>query len=223
MWPREPWVEQVDFRLPYDHTKSKKIAPSVRPPITVEPPHHLPSLDQISARLSSQRCVHTSSGREQVSRPARLPAFLAQTPVPAERPRLSIGVGRLRMPVRAPEPVKVETPHFLPPKSPMSPLAPELEVTTLVVSRSTTTSPIKLSESNLLALNSRERRAHDMLSTLRRRTLPSEPGIACHGADSEGVDDRRSKWKRHSAPADLTPLQPRTGFEHPILTLPGGF
>jgi len=64
---------------------------------------------------------------------------------------------------------------------------------------------------------SRERRALDMLSTIRRRTQAFED------MDTDEEDPHRLKWKRYSAPADLQPLKQRTGFEHPVLALPGGF
>ncbi|KAF5377693.1 hypothetical protein D9615_005231 [Tricholomella constricta] len=202
---REPWVEQVDFRLP-EYTKVKE--PGVRMS-TTHVGRPLPSLDQISARLGSQS--HARSRRDEVvnADPAPYPT------VAPERPRLNVGVGRLQMPVRAQKPT-LEPLLFAPPKSPMYPASPNLQVTTLVVPRSSTTSPTELSESNLFALNSRERRAHDMLSTLRRRTLATE-------VEADGVDVRKSKWKRHSAPADLLPLRQRSGFEHPVLAHPGGF
>jgi len=220
---REPWVEQVDFRLPDDRTKIKNAKPRVSNASArmTKSGHPIPSLDQISAHLTSQR--HVRSGRgEMGGREERLPAFLAQlrrpSPPSPERPRLPIGVGRLQMPVRAPKPCKPDHLHILPPRSPCSPLSPNLEVTTTVVPRSASLSPTELSEINLLALNSRERKAQDMLSALRRRTVLSDNGL--NGHDAEEVEDRR--WRRHSAPADMM-SKPRTGFEHPILSEPGAF
>ncbi|KAF8633948.1 hypothetical protein AX15_001131 [Amanita polypyramis BW_CC] len=59
-------------------------------------------------------------------------------------------------------------------------------------------------------------RAQDMLSALRRRTSPPiDPTERCN------VDDK--KRKRRSAPGDLFPLQDRVGFQHPVLSMPGGF
>jgi len=206
----EPWVEQVDFRLP-EYTKTKELG--VRTSGS-RPGRPLPSLDQISARLSSHSHVRPrrNGGNHEAT-------FANQIPVP-ERPRLHVGVGRLQMPVRATKP-DLEPLLLAPPKSPMSPQLPNLQVTTLVVPRSSTTSPTELSESNLFALASREHRAHNMLSTLRRRTLVSERPSG--EVETEGMDDRKSRWKRHSAPADLLPLCQRSGFEHPVLAFPGGF
>jgi hypothetical protein len=92
-------------------------------------------------------------------------------------------------------------------------------VTTLVVPRTSSSSPTELSESNLLALNSRERRAKDMLSALRKRTRSSEIGVSADLMHDETLD---RKWKRRSAPAELSP-RARSGFEHPVLAMPGGF
>ncbi|KAG5639380.1 hypothetical protein H0H81_003524 [Sphagnurus paluster] len=208
---REPWVEQVDFRLPESNkTKEPRVRVSGAP--VVQLGRSLPSLDQISARLNSQG--YARFRREDVQ-------SVAPTPAPVlERPRLTIGVGRLQMPIRVGKPA-LQGLDIAPPQSPMSPATPSLEVTTLVVPRSATISPTHLSESNLSALNSRERRAHDMLSTLRRRTLTSDGHLG--GVEGEGCDDRKSRWKRRSAPADIMPLRPRYGFEHPVLALPGGF
>lgn len=185
---REPWIEQVDFRLP-EYTTAKDPGAQTSRPHAGRP---LPSLDQISARLSSQGYAR-SRGDEASNNGASAPR---QTPVP-DRPRLHFGVGRLQMPIRTPQPA----------------LEPNLQMTTLVP-HSSTTSPTELSAFNLCRLDSRERRAHDMLSTLRRRTLAS---------DTDGTESRNVKWKRHSAPADLLPLRQRSGFVHPVLALPGGF
>ncbi|KAJ7492891.1 hypothetical protein FB451DRAFT_554572 [Mycena latifolia] len=214
---REPWVEQVDFRIPADRRKTKADSTrSSKPePTQAKPAKPIPSLDQISARLSSQGHVRTPSA-EAAERKLRLPAFLAQSRQPA--PRLTIGVGRLQLPVRS-TPTKAENLPNMPPRSPCYPLSPNLQVTTLVVPRTSSLSPTELSESNLLALNSRERRAKDMLSTLRKRTGPSDTGVS-DDHTHDGTLDR--KWKRRSAPAELSP-RARSGFEHPVLAMPGGF
>jgi len=213
---RESWVEQVDFRLPLRAKEKEK--PGNQTPFVKT----LPSLDQISARLSSQGHVPTppASAEGPIAHRTRLPPFLAKrlttTTNAPERPRLYIGVGRLQIPVRPPKPKEAANTSFPPPKEPMS-LLPKLQITTTLVPRTTKTSPIELSESNVQALDSRERRARTMVSTLRRRTIPSDLGITGHE-----TDERKAKWKRHSAPAELTSDQ-RSGFEHPVLALPGGF
>jgi hypothetical protein len=107
----------------------------------------------------------------------------------------------------------------LPPKSPLLHLSPDLHITTLVVPRAHSPPSLQLTELNLDALNSRDQRAHNMLSTLRRRTSPSEQNLNLRSDEGQP----QHKWRRHSAPPDLMPLRARIGFEHPVLTLPGGF
>ncbi|TFK40971.1 hypothetical protein BDQ12DRAFT_720699 [Crucibulum laeve] len=202
----QPWVEQVDFRLPDEPIKPKVPALHLMP--SIRSGQSMPSLDQITARLNSQG--HALIGRPAISVSINPPCL------PSTRPRLSVGVGRLQIPLRVSKAIDARP---SPPKSPMS-LLPALQVTTTVVPRTATTSPTELSESNLLALDSRERKAHNMLSTLRRRTVFSEYGSTGHNI--EEADGRRVRWKRHSAPADLMPRE-RIGLEHPVLLLPGGF
>jgi hypothetical protein len=213
----ESWVEQVDFRLP-EQKVQKKYGDNR------QPSHGLPSLDQISARFTPQ-----ARKADTVLIPGLAPAT-----APPPQPRPSVDVGRLRMPLRtpatAPQPVAPVAPveaeqkqRALPPKSPIFPSLPQIRVTTLVVPRSHTVSPIELTERNLQTFNSRDtsrdQRANDMLFKLRRRTLSSE----CMFGNPSPKDEVDYKWRRRSAPADLMPLRPRIGFEHPVLALPGGF
>lgn len=146
----------------------------------------LPSLDQISARLGSQGVVRPQFPSP-VARTKRLPAFL--TPIHAEAPE-SINVPAIVINKSAPVETIAKPVRKLP-EIPVNQLPAQLES---------------------LDLPTRERRAHDMMSTLRRRTLLSGPDD----------DARKAKWKRQSAPADLVPRE-RSGFEHPVLSLPGGF
>jgi len=105
-----------------------------------------------------------------------------------------------------------------PPESPISPLAPKLEVKTLVVPRTSTISPIELTEANLSAFNSdREQTSKDMISALKRRTLVIEDEPLVHVGDPDA-----QKTRRHSSPAEVHHSR-RVGFEHPVLSLPGGF
>lgn len=177
---REVWVEQVDFRLTVDKRELRPTAYNVKPKA-------LPSLDQISARLSSHRThrAPSPSPRPQLQSDI-IPSLAARKPAA----RRLIDVGRLRMPAR-------------------ERTVSDLRVTTTVSTTSTH------------ALESREAKAYNMLSTIKRRTVSMAHELA--GSDSEDIDGRRSKWKRHSAPADLMPLHERFGFEHPVLSLPGGF
>ncbi|KAJ4486371.1 hypothetical protein J3R30DRAFT_3655547 [Lentinula aciculospora] len=214
----DPWVEQVDYRLPH-----QKLSAEVKGPKYTNSKKSIPSLEQISARLGHNHLRISSS--ESNARTTRLPGFLAQRQASApagEHPRLALGVGRLQLPVKSPQPSRAELAVVLPlPKSPSSPLTPQLQVTTLVVPRSSSISPTKLSESNLSALQSRERKAKDMLSTLRRRVTPSDDGVVQGNQLTQPpLIDRR--WKRHSAPADIAP-RPRAGFEHPVLSMKGAF
>lgn len=208
-YAREPWIEQVDYHRPSKQPKEEKRP--INSPIS-KSTKALPSLDQISARMAG----HTRTSSSESKRASRLPSFLIQprdTRTVEQRPRLSVGVGRLQMP----KPSKPEYSTILPPNSPVSPIVP-LKVITTVVPRSSSSSPTKLSESNVMALDMRERQAQNMLCTLKRRMAPSEAGI--HGHNTEDVDER--KWRRHSAPAEMV-ARPRTGFEHPVLKLAGGF
>jgi len=180
---REVWVERVDFRLTVDK-------PELRPTAYNVKSKALPSLDQISARLSSHQTHRTPGPRPQLQSDI-IPPLVARKPAA----RRLIDVGRLRMPVR-------ERTVSLPKSVPHT---------------ATTT----VSTSNPHVLESREAKAYNMLSTIKRRTVSMAHELA--GSDSEDIDGRRSKWKRHSAPADLMPLHERSGFEHPVLSLPGGF
>ncbi|KAI9057129.1 hypothetical protein FKP32DRAFT_1681864 [Trametes sanguinea] len=244
----KPWVEQVDFRLPQDMERKAPLKSAPAAPSQKRKP--LPSLDQITARLSSNGHVAAPAQEAPVRASKRLPSFLrtsaspeepASRPVPEAqekvqktRPALPIVVGRLRLPARvapapesepetkAPALVIAQPTPCLPPASPRSPLAPKLQVTTTVVPRTTSSSPVELTESNLLAFTaSRERTAHQMLSRLRRRTLPPQIGVPAPG-EIDREDEAERKSRRHSAPPEL-PQRERAGFSHPVLQLPGAF
>lgn len=238
----QPWVEQVDFRLPGKPMRSP--VPKTAPVSSKR--KVLPSLDQITARLSS----NTTGGNKDGSRSPRLPSFLqsgrrapiqviapvtqeVDVPVtPKARRGLPQDVGRLRFPVRSPTPEAQPAPLVirspkpcLPPDSPTLCAPPKLQITTTVVPRTNTTSPTELSESNLLAFNSsadsREDTRRKMLTRLRRRTI--SPSELCVPA-SPREDDEERRLRRRSAPPELQERnKPRTGFEHPILASPGAF
>lgn len=238
----QPWVEQVDFRLLGKPMRSP--VPKTAPVLSKRKP--LPSLDQITARLSS----HATSANKDGSRSPRLPSFLQssrRTPVQAAAPvakeveafvaskarrGLPQDVGRLRFPVRSPAPEAQPAPLVirspkpcLPPDSPTLCAPPKLQIITTVVPRTNTTSPTELTESNLLAFNcsadSREDSRRNMLTRLRRRTIsPSEHRVPA----SPREDDEERKLRRRSAPPELQERdKARTGFEHPILASPGAF
>ncbi|KAI0762832.1 hypothetical protein C8Q74DRAFT_181703 [Fomes fomentarius] len=235
----EPWVEQVDFRLPGD--VRFKLPLKSAPFITSTKTKVLPSLDQITARLSSTGHV-AAPAHEGSARPTmRLPSFLrtsAQTaaqkqvdqPATRTRPALPNGVGRLRFPTKeTSDAPKVEiaqpTPCVPPvsPVSPRSPMVPRLEIRTTVVPRTQSSSPVELTESNLLLFTActRQRTARNMLSRLRRRTLPPQIAVPAPG-EIDQEDEAERKSRRHSAPPEL-PQRERIGFSHPILELPGAF
>jgi len=70
----------------------------------------------------------------------------------------------------------------------------------------------------VFVLTARAGAAKDMLSTLKRRSShPSSDGLT--GYDQE--DDQKER-RRRSSPAEL-PKTKRLGFEHPVLSIPGGF
>ncbi|KAF9015354.1 hypothetical protein BDQ17DRAFT_1229017 [Cyathus striatus] len=191
----DPWVEQVEFCRP----EAKQVQ------VVREFKRHLPSLDQISAHLHSQG--HPLCNRGSL-----------ESKGATSRPRLSCTAGRLQI---TPLPLEQRYDSYEScTTSKPSALVPDLRITTTVVPRMATVSPTKLSQANLLALECREQRAHTMLLTLRRRMNPSECRISLSSCQNE---ERGVKWKRRSAPADLLPLRERSGFEHPILALPGAF
>ncbi len=245
-----PYIEHVDFRLPNEHNYISRITGISR--VDKAAQQVLPSLDQISARLKTLASTRSTTIVDGLCSSAAAP-FSA----PSNRPA-TIEIGRLKMPVRAlnSNPVSVSQPTgqrtrraMPPPKPSVSPFPSDPHVTTTIVPKSIPTSSAQLTETNLKILDARERRAHDMLSTLRRRTLslPQQqsqimpivnnamPGSLTRNAARRtmplplsaevmdlDMDGRKSKWKRHSAPADLIQRE-RIGFEHPALAYPGAF
>lgn len=219
---RKPWVEQVDFRVPGQlHIQS---ASRQKPSLGRK---NLPSLDQITAHLSFQGQVSTGA----TSRAGgRLPAFLkAEKRAPAapasqSRPTPQT-VGRLQFPSRSAGKVEPSSRVVqLPPSSPSSPVVPKLQITTMVVPRTSSTSPCQFTENNLRVFDgySREAKARDMLSRLRRRTLPPASEVFSTLAASQAAKDEERKLRRHSAPPEL-PQTERVGFRSPMLSAPGAF
>lgn len=252
----QPWVEQVDFRLSNDD--KKQTSQSAGLPKANKAAQVLPSLDQISARLKTLASARSTTIVDGLRPPAAVPVQASS--IPSNR-SATIEIGRLKMPVRAPKPITASVsesppiqPHQVPitsspPKPPVAPFPSDLQVTTTVVPRTAIAPSAQLTESNLKILDARERKAHNMLSTLRRRTLstPQQPlqaapvvNTAMPGSLTRNaarrtmplplpeevmeldMDGRKSRWKRHSAPADLMPRE-RVGFEHPVFVLPGAF
>jgi len=240
----QPWVEQVDFRLPGKPVRS----PALKTATVASKRKALPSLDQITARLSA----HSSgTGKDALRGSPRLPSFLQSSrrspapPVtkeiedptaPKARHVLPHDVGRLHFPPRSPalesKPMMMvirEPKPCLPPDSPTLYPPSKLQVTTTVVPRMNATSPTEFSESNLLAFNSssesRGDTARKMLTRLRRRTLSPAASLSDVGVPaSPREDDEERKLRRRSAPPELQERErARTGFEHPVLALPGAF
>ena len=202
----QTWLERHDF------DERSKPKPSLNRSST-KPSRGLPSLDQISARFSH---------------PAKLDDvnMTCNALTNEHSPRPSVGIGRLRMPLRTPLRTQVilqsdnQSKKYTRSKSPPPPLSLEPSTESFVIS------PAQLTEFKLNSLNSRDQKASNMLFTLRKRRQSSEFNTTA-GQESaidseEGEATDKLRWRR-SAPADMTPLRARFGFEHPILASPGGF
>lgn len=187
-YARSPWVEQVDFRKSIN-TKSPRRPLNKR----------LPSLDEISARLELQKSdrsrgpaplsIQQSGNRG----PSRLPAFLKHARRFSDPIVTTSTKQQEEQPGAEEEEEDVDQPKFC-----------------LVVD-----APASGREQRVIepatSSNTREKRAHNMLSTIRRRVV----------SESESEGDKTSR--RRSAPAQLTQANKRSGFEHPVLSLPGAF
>ena len=201
----DAWVERVDLHLVDDVPKPSLNRSSTKPVCG------LPSLDQISARFP---------------RSAKLDdiKMTSGALTNEESPRPSVGIGRLRMPLRTRSILQSDNQQtktlF---KSPPPPLSLEPCAKTHVVPRSPSSTPAHLTESNLNSLNSRDQKTYKMLFTLRKRRLSSELDLNVQETNIiESEEEAKLRWRR-SAPADITPLRARFGFEHPVLASPGGF
>jgi hypothetical protein len=200
------WEERADFRLDDEQSKPQ---PSLSRSSS-KPAYGIPSLDQISARFP---------------RPAKLDdiKIACDSLANEDSPRPSVGIGRLRMPLRSqPTPQSDNQPKkSIPSKSLPPPLS--LEPRKIAFPRYPSSTPAKLTESSL---NLRDQKASNMLFTLRKRSLSSKSNsTTLQEANMDSEEDGFSsklRWRR-SAPADMTPLRVRFGFEHPILASPGGF
>ncbi|KAF8269302.1 hypothetical protein EI94DRAFT_1771272 [Lactarius quietus] len=176
----------------------------------------LPSLEQITAHLSTLSTQGHSAASKEERPPIPLPTFLR-----ASR------MGSLDL-LDAPSDNKAEAEitileeiHAPAPKTAdfaYSSQGPELEVITRLVPRSSGSSPTELTEYNLTAFNSRALTGRDMMSKLKRRMV----GLSADGLDGRIVDEDERRLRRISAPAEL-PRRERDGFGHPVLALPGAF
>jgi len=200
----KPWTEQVYFRLP----KSAALSKQDRSTLAFKGGRGLPSLDEITARMSFK----SVSGGHQAA--PRLPSFLRKKQAAAAEPEAPavpapVTIGRLRMPgsrTRGPSPPPEQRTYQAPP----SPVTPRLQITTMVVPRMPTSISANLTESNLAAFS----RSQALRSVRRSSSLSSPP------APTTPTEERA--MRRRSAPAEF-PIRPRRQFKHPVLDLPGGF
>jgi hypothetical protein len=202
----QPWTEQVDFRLPKSAVQSKPNCTA----LTFKSGKGLPSLDEISARLSFKNL----SGAHQAA--PRLPSFLQKKLGVAVKPEAPatpapITIGRLRMPgsrSRSASPPPEQQVYGVPP----SPVTPRLQVTTTVIPRMPRSTSTHLTESNLEAFSRSQ-----YLRSGRTTSLASPAPVSVPATPAQNRVVRR-----RSAPAEL-PVRARSQFKHPVLDLPGGF
>ncbi|OCH96555.1 hypothetical protein OBBRIDRAFT_765407 [Obba rivulosa] len=232
-----PWVEQVEFRV-----SGCRKAASLTATHPTTPRKPLPSLEEISARMSGHLASPAPKPGAQPRSHRRLPAFLQagkrssqqKTPVAgASDPPASLPSHTFPLVLEPVIPHARELHVWRPeipsiPSSPTSPAPPKIEVITMVVPRTASLSPAQLTESNVQSFATvsldhvvaRESTARNMLTRLRRRTLPPSASVANGLANY--LDDEDRKTRRRSAPPEL-PKRERSGFSHPVLELPGAF
>ncbi|KAL1739756.1 hypothetical protein HDZ31DRAFT_68613 [Schizophyllum fasciatum] len=215
-YPREPWVEQVDFRSKCTTTLDEQ-------PKTPKPAKRsrLPSLDDITRRMGMPRSAKADAT------PSRLPAFLQ----PA-RPNLRRNVSAPAPAAAAPVPeIRV-----IAPTAQAAPPVPSIMVTS-------PTQPIEQRErASIDMLSTLRRRSPSAGESELRKPAPAQPRIEMDlgstareprlemlkglrgqaPRDAPASPNRQQRWKRHSAPAELV-VRPRAGFAHPVLSMPGGF
>ncbi|KAF8640656.1 hypothetical protein AX17_000313 [Amanita inopinata Kibby_2008] len=167
--------------------------------LVVRQGHATPSLDEITARMTAQGYICVPLSEKHPVQPLNSLHLNSDFgAVQRKQSRLPASVGRLQTPTQ-------DTSNA---NSPMGHQALSFP------NYGTKSTAAQLADST------RASRAHDMLCTLRRRTLHSNYIVSDHGV---GEHDKSVKWKRHSAPGDLFPLRERLGFQHPVLSMPGGF
>ncbi|KAG1867851.1 hypothetical protein DFJ58DRAFT_115136 [Suillus subalutaceus] len=193
--------EQADCRLPISKPKADLNLGRRK----------LPSLEEITARVGP---LHPppSMTNEPIFATPRLPMFLrgdrnSSTTRTVSDTKPSINIGRLHMPVRRRQ-SSDSLSYIRPSAIPSSPCYPNIEIAS---PRACGNAICAFTESNMHALG-RANTAREMMTTIKRRTSPPLPCLANH----------QPRPKRHSAPAEMQ-LRGRSGFEHPILSLPGAF
>lgn len=197
---RRTWFKQADCRLPISKPKPElKLGK-----------RKLPSLEEIIARVGP---LHPPSmANEPIFSTPRLPMFLrsdnnSSTTRTVSDMKSRINIGRLHMPVRRRQSSDSLYDMRLR-AAPSSPCYPNAEMAS---PRARSGTICAFTESNMHALG-RANTAHEMMTTIKRRTSPPPPSLANH----------QPRSKRHSAPAEMQPRE-RSGFEHPNMLLPGAF
>ncbi|KAG2146543.1 uncharacterized protein EDB93DRAFT_1250824 [Suillus bovinus] len=195
---RRTWFEPTDCRLPISKPKADPKFGTRR---------KIPSLEEIIARVGPSH--PPSIANEPTFVTPRLPTFLRNDKISSPTrvisdTKPSINIGRLHMPVRRRQ-SSDSISYMRASIMPNSPCYPNIEVAS---SRARGNAMCAFTESNMHALG-RANTAREMITTIKRRTSPP-PCLA------------QPRPKRHSAPAEMQ-LRGRSGFGHPIMSLPGAF
>jgi len=222
-------------RLPAFLRKEAPVAAPEEKPVAVVAAEPLKS-DRLPKFLLERRAAAEEKPVEKIA----LTPIVIPTAQEAEAPAYR-RIGRLQMPIRRTSPttptiaVTPASPEvseekgipFKHPRSPRSPLSPKLQVTTTIVPRTPSASPVKLSTSNLDCFNQRRESTSKnmMLKLSKRRGL----SISLPKKDIENIEPGSpvspggtKKIRRLSSPADL-PLRKAIGFESSVLRIPGAF
>lgn len=198
---RRTWHEQTDCRSPISKPKADLNLGRRK----------LPSLEEIIARVGPPH-PPPPMANEPIFATPRLPMFLrsdknSSSTRTVSDTKPSINIGRLHMPVRRRQ-SSDSISYMRTSTMPNSPCYPNIEVAS---PRARGNAMCKFTESNMHALG-RANTAREMITTIKRRTSPPLVCLANH----------QPRSKRHSAPAEMQP-RGRSGFEHPIMSLPGAF
>lgn len=198
---RQIWFGQTDFLLPIGKPKVDLRSGRRTPP----------SLEEIIARIGPARPPPSMANDPILTTLTPRPFTFLRNNKNARAARsvsdtgLDMHIGRLHMPIsrrQSSNTLPAECLRAMPGFS--SPSIPGTRSNARYV----------LTESNVHHLG-RANTAREMMTTIKRRTSPPPPpGLA--------RDLNQFRLKRLSAPAEMQ-LRGRSGFEHPILSLPGGF
>lgn len=191
------------------------LLPIGQPKVDLKSRHNLPSLEEIIARVGQARLPPSMAHDPILTTPTPLPSIFLRSgkDAPPTRSvsdtRRDINIGRLHMPVRRRQSSNSLSDVRL---SASTRCSTKFEMTTPAVPDTRSNAGYAHTEPNVHALG-RASTAREMISTIKRRTSPP-PGLP--------RDQDQFRSKRHSAPAEMQ-LRGRSGFEHPNLSLPGGF